>query len=871
MGKIECISAYLAKAFSLLLSITLVFPMVSSAEPLPSKAPLNPAFLNHFSSLKIKIQQSSPQASHTYGYIPPPVDYSYLKNLPLVPQGIAIQKSVLLPVTYDLRTEGKVTPVKDQGNCGACWSFASISSLESGLLMGSPTIWDFSENNLKNTSGFDWGPCEGGNSDMAIAYMSRWDGPVNETADPYYSDFPYDISYDISPDGLTVRKHLQQALIIPPPTDYDLTTIKETMMQYGALKASYYDSDSNAYYNAVTYGYYYTGPALSSNHAITLVGWDDNYAASNFPTTPSGNGAFIVKNSWGTWWGQSGYFYISYYDKFILDDIYAFSSAVDPANNSRIYQYDPLGKIGDFGYSDVTSAWGANVFTAAASESVSAIAFYAASPLTTYTIKIYTNSASGPTSTLAHTQTGFVNLPGYHTITLTNPVAVTSGQKFSVVMLLDTPGYYRPIPIEYYYSGYSSEATAGPGQSYYAYNYGGEPGEWSDITTWDSSTNICIKAFTAAIAAMTSPTMPFTFTGTSQTFTWNNVGAISYGLDVGSSVGASNISTYRGVSTSRSVTTLPVDGSTVYVRLYTQLESGWVYKDYTYTAALKAAMTSPAPSSTLTGTSQLFSWTNTGATAYQIHVGTTGVGSANIGYFPNPASTATSANVAGLPANGSTVYVRLYSLIGGAWQYNDYQYTAYTAPAAKATMTSPAGGATLTGTSQLFSWTNTGATAYQIHVGTTGVGSANIGYFPNPASTATSANVGGLPANGSTVYVRLYSLIGGAWQYNDYQYTAYTAPTTKATMTSPAGGATLTGTSQLFSWTNTGATAYQIHVGTTGVGSANIGYFPNPASTATSANVGGLPANGSAVYVRLYSLIGGAWQYNDYQYTAFGS
>jgi len=88
----ENISAYLAKAFSLLLSITLVFPVISSAEPLPSKAPLNPAFLSHFSAPKIKMQQSTPQDSHTYGYIPPPVDYSYLKNLPLVPQGIAIQK-----------------------------------------------------------------------------------------------------------------------------------------------------------------------------------------------------------------------------------------------------------------------------------------------------------------------------------------------------------------------------------------------------------------------------------------------------------------------------------------------------------------------------------------------------------------------------------------------------------------------------------------------------------------------------------------------------------------------------------------------------------------------------------------------------------
>jgi len=61
----------------------------------------------------------------------------------------------------------------------------------------------------------------------------------------------------------------------------------------------------------------------------------------------------------------------------------------------------------------------------------------------------------------------------------------------------------------------------------------------------------------------------------------------------------------------------------------------------------------------------------------------------------------------------------------------------------------------------------------EVHVGTTGVGSANLGAYPNPASTATTATVNGLPSNGSTVYVRLYTQINGVWQPNDYQYTAF--------------------------------------------------------------------------------------------------
>jgi hypothetical protein len=201
-------------------------------------------------------------------------------------------------------------------------------------------------------------------------------------------------------------------------------------------------------------------------------------------------------------------------------------------------------------------------------------------------------------------------------------------------------------------------------------------------------------------------------------------------------------------------------------------------------------------------------------------------------------------------------------VINGEFLFNDYTYTAYTAPA---TMISPSNGITLTGTSQTFAWSNTGASAYQIHIGSTGAGSFNLGQFPSPASNATSVTVSGLPSDGSTVYVRLWTVINGALIFNDYTYTAYTA---FATMISPSNGSKLTGTSQTFNWTNTVATAYQIHVGTTGVGSDNLGGWPNPATNATSVTVSDLPSDSSTVYVRLWSLINGALQFKDYTYTA---
>jgi hypothetical protein len=199
-------------------------------------------------------------------------------------------------------------------------------------------------------------------------------------------------------------------------------------------------------------------------------------------------------------------------------------------------------------------------------------------------------------------------------------------------------------------------------------------------------------------------------------------------------------------------------------------------------------------------------------------------------------------------------------MINGAWQYNDYTYIAAATPAV---LTSPTPGTALTSSSATFQWTaGTGVTQYVLGIGSTGVGSYNL-YNSTPI-TATQASVTGLPTNGETLYARLYSLINGAWQYHDYTYTAVATP---AVLTSPTPSSTLTSSSVTFQWTaGSGVTQYVLGIGSTGVGSYNL--FNSTPITATQVSVTGLPTNGEKLYARLYSLINGAWQYNDYTYTA---
>ena len=283
-----------------------------------------------------------------------------------------------------------------------------------------------------------------------------------------------------------------------------------------------------------------------------------------------------------------------------------------------------------------------------------------------------------------------------------------------------------------------------------------------------------------------------------------------------------------------------------------------------YTIETPAVLTTPAPGSTLTGTSVTFAWTpGNSATTLRTLGGHHGAGSSNL--YNSGSVTATSETVSDLPSNGQPVYVRLYWYINGSWSYASYTYTATGAPT-QAALTTPAAGSTLTGTSVAFAWTpgNT-ATNFELWAGTT-AGSSNL--YNSGSVTVTTETVTDLPGNGQPVYVRLYSYIDGAWEYTSYTYTA-TGSATPAALTAPTPGSKLTGTSVAFAWTpGNVATQFQLWVGTTS-GSSNL--YNSNAVTATTETVSDLPDNDSEVYVRLYSYIAGAWQYTSYTYTSAGT
>ena len=425
------------------------------------------------------------------GRVPEPIDFSHLGLSPTVQQRAA------LPASYDLRSLGRVTDVRNQLDCGTCWSFSAYGSLESSL-RGASETWDFSENHLKNAHGFDLGPCDGGHALMAAAYLTRGTGPVTEAADPYK---PND---GASPQGLTAQKRIREVLFLASRTGAaDNARTKQAVMEHGGVYVDVYWDATR--YSASTASLYVSSWAIP-NHAVVIVGWDDNWSAQKFSPQAPGAGAFLARNSWGTSFGLGGYFYISYHDAVLGREspsaqdasatLRVFADAVTPGPYQRVYQYDPYGLVDSLGAGSET-AWYANVFAASARGALAEVSTYSMANGAEYEISVYDSVVSSPiTSTLLGRLSGTFPLAGYHTVSMRSAgIMLTQGRKFSIVVKLRTPSYLYPIPIEFKSVGYASLATASPGQSYISVN----GSTFYDLTNPHyvpgcSTCNVCVKA-----------------------------------------------------------------------------------------------------------------------------------------------------------------------------------------------------------------------------------------------------------------------------------------------------------------------------------------------------------------------------------------
>ena len=433
--------------------------------------------------LKDKVQIVSDKLYVPIGDIAQYINYDFVMNYKTASASMArIAAEVELPKHYDMRELERVTPVRDQGLYGTCWAFASWAALETTLTPQENLV--FSPDHMSLCNSFSLGQNEGGEYTMAIAYMASWQGPVYESDDPYGDG-------KTNPD-LKARKHLEEAQILAPK---DYVAIKEAIYKYGAVETSIYTQMKTAnswsgYYNRERATYYYNQEA-TCNHDIIIVGWDDDFPKEYFTITPENDGAFICKNSWGTEFGEDGYFYVSYEDANIGTTNVVYTKLGDANNFDNIYQSDLLGWRGQLGY-EKDQAYFANVYRAGEDEELAAVSFYATDVDTTYQVYVVPEFEDEDSlNDRKLVAEGSFEQAGYYTVRLDEAVKLKDNQKFAVVVHIQTPGAVHPVAIEYDADSRTREFDITDGEGYISL-YGNK---WMSAEK-NKDCNLCLKAFT---------------------------------------------------------------------------------------------------------------------------------------------------------------------------------------------------------------------------------------------------------------------------------------------------------------------------------------------------------------------------------------
>ena len=414
----------------------------------------------------------------------------------------------IIPSSYDSRDAQCITSVKNQGNSGNCWAFSVASCLESdSILQGLDSIesadyseahfsWFTARSNSDNLIDPNYG--EGYNSDspfvaggnwiMAAGSLARWSGMAEEADYPFY---PYSLE-KMGNYSEARRYDTGSGIIINSAEEMlDANDAKKWIMEHGAITAAYYYDD--AYYNEET-GAYYCDSGVSLNHQVAIVGWDDNYSVNNFNSSylPDADGAWLCKNSWSEYWGNDGYFWLSYYDTTTQYFAGFTSQSADAFDNNYTYN-------GSYyrSYLQVNGKMKiANVFDAKGCEKLSAVSLYTVLPSQKVNISIYTdipdNYSRPSDGTLAANFSETIARSGYHTVFLPQKLFINPDTNFSVVVEYETVGdvVYFPIEID---GQCEVEYKSNEKESFI--NLGSTDRSWKDSLSYGYQ-NVYIQAFT---------------------------------------------------------------------------------------------------------------------------------------------------------------------------------------------------------------------------------------------------------------------------------------------------------------------------------------------------------------------------------------
>ena len=474
-----------------------------------------------YKNLKVNGYTESKAASNGYRTSPNSTGVPAVKQ-----QDSNLKKASYIPSVYQNQLSDltiRFPGTRSQGKYNTCWAFSAIGLAEFDLITDNETadksidlselqLAYFTYHNAEDPLGGTFGDSLtissgmsdyltlGGNLDYASRTLLQWEGVADE------NNVPYAIAPTTTTlaDSYAFKKdvaHLQNVYIISLSKNPEL--VKQEIMNHGAAGIGLYVDETPIYDGSTVYGqtgetvatYYCLDSSKVPNHAVNIVGWDDNFPASGFKNQPAGNGAWLCRNSWSdeTTNSINSYFWLSYYDTTLEDGawIFDFESA---DNYDYNYQYDG-GSLVAKPFNFKTCA---NVFKtkAADNELLKAVSLTMTKNANVpYTISIYTNltnPAKPRSGMLAAKVSGTTTYAGTNTIKLNKAVSVPKGTYYSVVVTLKKSG---GVDVEYGASGngLTSRVFCDFNQSFIY-----SDGKWEDLADVNGAYgigNLCIKAF----------------------------------------------------------------------------------------------------------------------------------------------------------------------------------------------------------------------------------------------------------------------------------------------------------------------------------------------------------------------------------------
>lgn len=431
--------------------------------------------------------------------------------------------------------------VEHQGNTTECWAFSTIKAMETNiaLLSGNSELRNFSERHMDyatsktfldgiNQKGFSREIGKGGLPISGLAYLTNGQGAVLESDMPFenneqrinlreidknadtivtdYTILPtISKQYQKDSNGNTISVSYYNANMekcTQEEVESIRNIVKEHLVEKGAVVSmtggnfSKYYSNPASPFTSVAYNC--NDNTLVRDHAITIVGWDDNYSRDNFAegAKPSTDGAYIVLNSYGTQSFDNGYIYISYEDVFIENEIYGIEST-SKVDYNKIYQHDYYGGVFQIGTSSMDTGYYGVTFERDITNENEVLESVGVTLADYAKIEIYAGSTLVSEDVVKIGESEGILAPGYHRIKVDSKEL--NGSEFAIFVKQTSENGKFYFQVEANVAGTSYEGVDSDNRSYISMD-GGQT--WTNLTNLNvgnmdmNKADICIKAFT---------------------------------------------------------------------------------------------------------------------------------------------------------------------------------------------------------------------------------------------------------------------------------------------------------------------------------------------------------------------------------------